>query len=546
MNEIIQGSNSPIILELDRLLDVASITEAVAQLTQVLPIKTWVKEDMTFETKDNVTLVVLPLKQSETMELKAYYIPVSIEFKYRIADNVYQTTRAWFRVCERHNKDILGDDVVGAKEIKPVPINVITETIVVDGGTGVSDHALLENLDFAKSGHTGFQSQLNDIQLANINGVNLYDAKPCRIIAHRGKGVLDGMPENVIESYEFIGAFGMWGAECDLNETSDGHFVLMHDTTVDRTTNGTGSVALMTLEEIKALEVNEINAYATNGKIIRVPTIEEFLLTCKKYNLYPYIEMKNIQYGSITRLIDIIKSYVGYDFVLLTFSSGRLEVARNYDEFINLEFAGAYPTEEHITMMKEKNYSFTMQASLYDEALATKLNENEITMSAYNITSGQQILNLMNLGVKNFTADKFIDYSNQRVTEQIERKICNGYLGNWSSVGQQNVFTDTTFVGFGTNRAHSDVFSVLGTTHFMRVNTEDTVYLATATFFDVNGDRLPDTGWRGQGAVTVVPPLAAYCSIYLKRTDDAVISVDELAYNEAIKFIFWHKNQMMV
>lgn len=66
--------------------------------------------------------------------------------------------------------------------------------------------------------------------------------------------------------------------ETDLQLTSDGHLVLLHDSTVDRTTNGTGEAKEMTLEELRKLDA-AFHFPALKGQGIQIPTFEEFLGT---------------------------------------------------------------------------------------------------------------------------------------------------------------------------------------------------------------------------------------------------------------------------
>ena len=91
------------------------------------------------------------------------------------------------------------------------------------------------------------------------------------VIGHRGaKGYA---PENTIPSFEK-------GIECkanmiefDVRLTKDGHTVIMHDTTVDRTTDGTGLVAQLTLKQIKKLDAGAW--FSPKFKDTKVPTLEE-------------------------------------------------------------------------------------------------------------------------------------------------------------------------------------------------------------------------------------------------------------------------------
>jgi glycerophosphoryl diester phosphodiesterase len=90
--------------------------------------------------------------------------------------------------------------------------------------------------------------------------------------AHRGN--CTACPENTLAAFSRAFEDGADIIETDVHVTADGEFVCIHDETVDRTTDGTGRVADMTLEEIKKLRAsNGYQAFANE----RVPTLAEAL-----------------------------------------------------------------------------------------------------------------------------------------------------------------------------------------------------------------------------------------------------------------------------
>ena len=93
------------------------------------------------------------------------------------------------------------------------------------------------------------------------------------VVAHRG--MVSGFPENTLAAYRRSISLGFSAIEIDLRATADGHIVVMHDDTVDRTTNGTGDVGRMTLAEIKCLDAGSRAGSAFADQ--RVPTYEEVL-----------------------------------------------------------------------------------------------------------------------------------------------------------------------------------------------------------------------------------------------------------------------------
>lgn len=89
--------------------------------------------------------------------------------------------------------------------------------------------------------------------------------------AHRG-GAARGLPENCMATFEATVRHGWSVLEIDLRTSKDGVIVLMHDTTLDRTTNGTGAVKDRTLDELRQLRLKDRQGNLTEH---RIPTLDE-------------------------------------------------------------------------------------------------------------------------------------------------------------------------------------------------------------------------------------------------------------------------------
>jgi glycerophosphoryl diester phosphodiesterase len=100
-------------------------------------------------------------------------------------------------------------------------------------------------------------------------------------LAHRGASTL--APENTIEAFRLAVETGAGGLELDVHMTRDGHIVVIHDATVDRTTNGSGAVSEMTFDELRRFDAGHnfspdggpTRPY--RGRGVRVPTLGEVL-----------------------------------------------------------------------------------------------------------------------------------------------------------------------------------------------------------------------------------------------------------------------------
>ena len=105
------------------------------------------------------------------------------------------------------------------------------------------------------------------------------------VVAHRGchtpaphHGLLEPVPENSIAAIERCVDLGVDFAEVDVRRTKDGYLVLIHDETVDRTTDGTGKVADLTLAQVTGLRLRQgEGGPAAAIAESRGPTLEEGL-----------------------------------------------------------------------------------------------------------------------------------------------------------------------------------------------------------------------------------------------------------------------------
>jgi glycerophosphoryl diester phosphodiesterase len=102
------------------------------------------------------------------------------------------------------------------------------------------------------------------------------------VVAHRGASLEH--PENTLVAFEAAVEAGAGAVEFDVRVTADGHAVVMHDATVDRTTDGTGLVHGLTLQDVRRLRI---------GGAERVPTLGE-ALTALSGRVAVDIEIKNV------------------------------------------------------------------------------------------------------------------------------------------------------------------------------------------------------------------------------------------------------------
>lgn len=158
-------------------------------------------------------------------------------------------------------------------------------------------------------------------------------------IAHRGNN--STAPENSIVAFENV--YRHQAIETDIQLTSDNRWVVMHDETVDRTTNGTGNISDMTYDQFRALRIDtgaNVDKLTDDEKI--PPNLEEFLLICKKNNRIPVVEIKAT--GGYTKeqlqLIKTISDGIGMTekTIFISFNYDMLVLMREIFPFNELQW----------------------------------------------------------------------------------------------------------------------------------------------------------------------------------------------------------------
>lgn len=106
---------------------------------------------------------------------------------------------------------------------------------------------------------------------------------PLRVIGHRGAAAF--APENTLPSFEHAVEVGADAVELDLHVSADGHLMVIHDASLERTTDGAGPVEERTLEELRTFDAgygfttDGGETFPFRGQGVRIPTLEEVLET---------------------------------------------------------------------------------------------------------------------------------------------------------------------------------------------------------------------------------------------------------------------------
>ena len=202
-------------------------------------------------------------------------------------------------------------------------------------------------------------------------------------IAHRGfKGAY---PENTMLAYEKAVETGADGIEFDVHLTKDGELVIIHDETLERTTDGEGLVKDKTLRELKKL--NASKGYLS-CEVQTIPTLREYFDFAKNKDIITNIELKTsiITYEGIEKKVyDLINEYGMKDMIIVSsFNHNSLIRIKEIDREIKcgvLESSRLYKPWEYVKNMGMEYFhplNFTV-----NKEIAEKFLENSIGLNIW-------------------------------------------------------------------------------------------------------------------------------------------------------------------
>ena len=220
-------------------------------------------------------------------------------------------------------------------------------------------------------------------------------------IGHRGEKGYE--PENTLISFEKAIEMGADGIELDVHLSLDGHLIVIHDETIDRTTNGKGAVNQLSLQELKAFRINET---------LEIPTLQEVLDLVNK-RCFVNIELKN--QDTAEKVVELIAYYIiekkwSYDgFLVSSFDWHALQQVRFLDSKIPIGVL----TETDLNLAISFARFMEAEALHPDFQLLTpehisKIQEKDIKIYPWTVNNLEDIQKIKSLRVDGIITD-FID-----------------------------------------------------------------------------------------------------------------------------------------
>jgi glycerophosphoryl diester phosphodiesterase len=246
-------------------------------------------------------------------------------------------------------------------------------------------------------------------------------ADPFRIIAHRGASGY--APENTMAAFRRAVEMGVTEVETDVSLTRDGQLLLLHDDTLDRTTDGTGLPEDFTLSELKELDASSWSdprlSWDRDYRGEKLITLDE-LLDAFGPTLTYHVELKKPMPGLVERVVDTVKErdLVGNVFIFAIENEADLKHALKLAPDIRVAWApeAGLRDDPAAAVRKCADHGFamiTLNSRNQSRALVELAHALGIEARSSGIASREQMVAAAELGCNGMTInwpDWLIDY----------------------------------------------------------------------------------------------------------------------------------------
>lgn len=467
-------------------------------------------------------------KSGELADIIAQYIKLAGLITFNVVDDMVNATN----LNEGSNARTMGKITYNDGYGEFYHIRNITTSDNIDGNNIIAlnnyPSLIAEKLPDAK--FTDFKNNIEDevnnkisnVQLSNLNDPSI------KSIAHRGSSI--DAPENTLPAYLIAKSKHFWGGECDINKTSDNHYVLIHDKDVSTSTNGSGNVNELTLQQVKELTINKGSNISFYNNL-KIPTLEEYLNICYQINLVPVIELKTdtLNEADATNIADIVKNFGLIDkCIFISFSSSLITTIKQKYPKSTIQWVTNSLDNANIDYCKSIGAEINCIVNSVTKDLVNYAHSKDVKVNVWTITNNNQFMDLYydNIHVDYVTSNS-IDYlRNQKLPIFVDS---NGYkawnehdkdvilnkgilvrsitpneqdVGNINYVDIMNFenypYGDTSAITAVNRLMSSNLITNVGINKVITFKSHPDLKL-TLKIFDNNGMLLRDLGWLTSG-----------------------------------------------
>ena len=225
-----------------------------------------------------------------------------------------------------------------------------------------------------------------------------------KIIAHRGLSSI--APENTLKAFELAGKEQrFFGIECDIHETKDNQFVIMHDANLSRMAKVDLNIKELTLNEVKMHKIKTGNGIK-NYPNEYLPTFEEYLELCVYYDKVAVIEIKEVlELTSLTDVVNRIENHPGLKAVIISFNINYLKYIRALSSQFELQLLVNEIEESVIYDARVNQIDLSIWHELITTDLVKRLKKEGFKIALFTVNDPKLQVKYAKMGIDYLTTD---------------------------------------------------------------------------------------------------------------------------------------------
>lgn len=230
------------------------------------------------------------------------------------------------------------------------------------------------------------------------------DRGQTKLIAHRGLSGIE--QENTCAAFVAAGNRSYFGIETDVHVTADGGYVVFHDDTTARIGLDDLTVEKSTYETLRALRLTDKDG--KRGRTdLRIPSLEEYILLCKKYEKFAVLELKNrFTKEQVWQIVSII-SDLGWlaNTIFISFEMGNLVDLREKYPDQPVQFLTDTYSDALIDELAEKQMDLDIEYTELTEDRIAHIHEKGLKVNCWTNDDPTCAQNLVSWGIDYITSN---------------------------------------------------------------------------------------------------------------------------------------------
>ncbi|MGC8597730.1 MAG: glycerophosphodiester phosphodiesterase [Thermocladium sp.] len=225
------------------------------------------------------------------------------------------------------------------------------------------------------------------------------------MLVYGHRGARGYAPENTLPSFSLAREMGVDGVELDVHLSRDGEVIVIHDATLNRTTNGDGAVSTLTLNELRKLDAGV--KFGDKWRGTRIPTLDEvFTVMGRSVKYKVEIKRGSDQYPGIERkVIELVRRHK-VDAQIISFDFDALETVRKLDGEVSIGLIFVGRIRWFIEPAKKLRAQWLHAAhELIDEGGIKEAHANGLMVGSWTVNDEQDAKRLADMGVDDITSD---------------------------------------------------------------------------------------------------------------------------------------------